>query len=1125
MRAKIVSLLMVPVVSLLALWGFATVTTAQDMARLRQLQRVDADIRQPVSATLAALQDERRAAVRQLAAPGAARAAELKDRIRRTDEAVARLKLGGGHTVADSGDLPADVADRVRAFVGEVQGLARLRVAAADGSGDWDRVYDAYTTAVSAGFAVGGALSGIQDTGQGSHARVLLELARAGEMLSRQDALLGSAHLTGRLTAAHQRAFTGAAETRRTLLASATGDLPPAGRAAWSRLADGTDHARLTDAEDRVARADDGRPAAQAAPSADWDPTLAAVRTALAAVENDARTAAADDTDPLAGGILSPAGAAVVLGLVAVAASLVISVRIGRGLVVELVSLRNTALGIARRKLPAAMGRLRAGEEIDVRAEAPPGPAPQDEIGQVGEALTTVHRAALSAAVERAELASGISGVFVNLARRSQVLVHRQLNLLDSMERRADDPGELGDLFRLDHLTTRMRRHAESLIILSGAAPGRAWRMPVPLTNVVRAAVSEIEDYARVEVRGLPETAVAGGAVADLTHLLAELIENAAQFSPPHTKVRVSGEPVGNGYALEIEDRGLGMGKDTLAEANARIAQSEALDLFDSDRLGLFVVSRLSSRHAVKVHLRPSPYGGTTAVVLLPTPLLQPPGTAPTPLAATTSREDTRAAHEREEAHQAEPRRFASSTPPPAPGAPKPLGDTPTPLTDTASRADKRTAHEREEAHRAGARRFASPPAGPRTPEPATDAPRPLAGTASHDDKRAAREHEEARRVEARRFARPSASPRTPESAADAPKPPGENPATLAGSASRGDERAALEGEEARRAEARRFARPPATLRTPESADPRDLAFAADPRTPTTEPDLRTPEPLAGTASRGDERAAREREEARRAEARRFTRPSASPRTPEPAAGAPKPLDDSPSTPAQAPGSPNAGGAPPIPLTPPRPGAGRVPARPQSLPRPAAVPALGPGAGIASVPAGVTPLRPRGHVLPPQAPPDRTGHGSGVGSGESDGDNGLPRRIRQASLVPQLRQVPAAAPAFGPDVSGGRERTPEQVRDRMAAYRDGWARGGGPAPGVRRPLGGGAPSVRTEPPTAPHPCTRPYGDTGPAEAPRGAGHDAPYAPRSDARARTDLGPYFGARPNPPQDPRSEGDDA
>ncbi|MEV5971427.1 nitrate- and nitrite sensing domain-containing protein [Streptomyces sp. NPDC051921] len=628
-RAKIVSLLMVPVVSLLALWGFATVTTAQDIARLRLLQSVDTDVRRPVVLAITALQDERRAAVRQAAAPGSGRAAELKDLVGATDAAVARLRLDERHTVGDSGSLPADVSTRVADFVVKAEGLGRLRTAAVDGRADGDQVYDAYTAAITAGFAVGGALSGIEDTGSGAEARVLLELARAGEMLAREDALLGSAHLTGQLDAGRLREFGGAVEARRTLTESAAADLPEPQRTAWRNLTAQPAYRQLETAEERVRAAAPGRRAAQAVTSGEWDAAHTFVRDGITGVTKAARAGAADRYDPFGGGAFSAGGAAVVFGLVAVAASLVISVRIGRGLVVELVSLRNGALEIARRKLPAAMRRLRAGEEIDIQAEAPPGSAPVDEIGQVGEALTTVHRAALSAAVERAELASGISGVFVNLARRSQVLVHRQLNLLDSMERRVDDPNELGDLFRLDHLTTRMRRHAESLIILSGAAPGRAWRMPVPLTNVVRAAVSEIEDYARVELRQLPDAAVVGGAVADLTHLLAELIENAAQFSPPHTKVRVSGEPVGNGYALEIEDRGLGMGKDSLAEANARIAQSEAMDLFDSDRLGLFVVSRLSSRHDIKVHLRTSPYGGTTAVVLLPTDLLQgalPPG-------------------------------------------------------------------------------------------------------------------------------------------------------------------------------------------------------------------------------------------------------------------------------------------------------------------------------------------------------------------------------------------------------------------------------------------------------------------------------------------------------------------
>ncbi|MEV6765687.1 nitrate- and nitrite sensing domain-containing protein [Streptomyces sp. NPDC051105] len=621
-RAKVVCLLMVPVMSLLALWAYATVTTAQDVSRLRQSQRVDAALRTPVTGAVAALQAERAAAVRYATDPTAEQARDLKRLGARTDQTVAGLRLGKDSTVADSEELPSGVAQRLQTFVTGAEQLRTLRTAVRNRGAGWDETYGRYTQAIAMAFAVDGALTGIQADDMGADARVLLELSRAGEALAQEDAILAGARTAGGLDGERLRLFTGAVETRRVLTDMAVADLPGAQRTAWHRFAQGDDYTALGAAEDKILASQPGAKALDAAPEATWNTAHARVQDGMLTVQTGTAHAVAGRADPFARGLLTPAGAAVLFGLLAVVASLVISVRIGRGLVVELVSLRNGALEIARRKLPEAMRRLRAGEEIDVRAEAPPGPPAEDETAQVAEALGTVHRAALRAAVERAELASGISGVFVNLARRSQVLVHRQLSLLDSMERRSDDPNELSDLFRLDHLTTRMRRHAESLIILSGAAPGRAWRMPVSLTNVVRAAVSEVEDYARVEVRQLPEAAVVGAAVADLTHLLAEVVENAAQFSPPHTRVRVTGEPVGNGYALEVEDRGLGMGEETLAEANRRIEQSEALDLFDSDRLGLFVVSRLAARHGIKVHLRTSPYGGTTAVVLLPKSLL-----------------------------------------------------------------------------------------------------------------------------------------------------------------------------------------------------------------------------------------------------------------------------------------------------------------------------------------------------------------------------------------------------------------------------------------------------------------------------------------------------------------------
>ncbi|MGW7098144.1 nitrate- and nitrite sensing domain-containing protein [Streptomyces sp. NPDC054838] len=621
-RAKVVSLLMVPVVSLLGLWAFATVSTAQDIGRLSRVQRVDAQIRDPLTAALAELQAERRAAVRFLADPAAGPDAAPEQQARRTDAVVRRLRLGDRNTVADSGDHPREVVTRLAAFVAAAEALGPFRKQVTARGVDPGTAYETYTRVADSAIAAAGALSGGTDPELGAADRVLLEFGRAGELLSREDALLA---LPGARSAETLRRLTGVIETRRAVTDSAARDLPGAGQRAWEKVTGSAPYAELTGAEERVlSTAAPGAAAKEAhGVPAGWDAAYTGVSASLRQIADAAGAGAAGRAAPFAEGALGASGAAVLLGLAAVAASLFISVRIGRALVVELVSLRNSALEIAHRKLPHAMERLRSGQEIDIDAETASGPAADDEITQVGEALSTVHRAALSAAVERAELADGVSGVFVNLARRSQVLVHKQLSLLDSMERRADDPSELGDLFRLDHLTTRMRRHAESLIILSGAAPGRAWRMPVPLTSVVRAAVSEIEDYPRVEVRRLAEAAITGGAVADLTHLLAELVENAAQFSPPHTKVRVTGEPVGAGYVIEVEDRGLGMGSASLEEANRRIEQSEALDLFDSDRLGLFVISRLAARHGIRVHLRTSPYGGTTAVVLLPDSVMQ----------------------------------------------------------------------------------------------------------------------------------------------------------------------------------------------------------------------------------------------------------------------------------------------------------------------------------------------------------------------------------------------------------------------------------------------------------------------------------------------------------------------
>src|SRR6516165_8956119 len=305
-------------------------------------------------------------------------------------------------------------------------------------------------------------------------------------------------------------------------------------------------------------------------------------------------------------------------GLLGLLVTILVTTLVARSIIRRLGGLERNALQLAEVQLPDVVSRLRRGENVDVNAEAPPLRVGRDEIGRVGQAFDLVRQTAIRAAVEEARLRQGLNDVFRSLARRSQSLLHRQLTLLDQMERRASDPEALDDLFRLDHLTTRMRRHAEGLVILAGAPPGRAWSSPVRMVDVMRGAIAEVEDYARVSVATRSQAALAGSAVADVIHLLAELIENATTLSPPYTSVRVFGDTVANGFAIEVEDRGLGMSAERLAELNERLASPPEFNPSDSEQLGLFVVSQLAKRHGIRVTLKASPYGGTAAIVLIP---------------------------------------------------------------------------------------------------------------------------------------------------------------------------------------------------------------------------------------------------------------------------------------------------------------------------------------------------------------------------------------------------------------------------------------------------------------------------------------------------------------------------
>jgi signal transduction histidine kinase len=296
------------------------------------------------------------------------------------------------------------------------------------------------------------------------------------------------------------------------------------------------------------------------------------------------------------------------------------SVIIGAGLVVVLVALL-LAWAFTRRvareldSLAAGAGQL-AGQQQ-------PGGAPWTgtsaaEVGAVAAALLTMQRTASAAAAAEEGVRNGLRQILASLAKRNQSLLHRQLRIIDTLEQQAESPSALGELFALDHLTTRMRRHADSLSIISGAAPARSWSAPVPVIDVIRSAVSEIEDYQRVTVLTDATETVVAAAVTDLIHLLAELIENATLFSPSTTRVEVKAERVANGFAIEVEDRGLGMEPGQLTVINEQLADPPDFDVADADRLGLFVTGRLAAKHAIQVSLAPSAYRGIKAIVLLP---------------------------------------------------------------------------------------------------------------------------------------------------------------------------------------------------------------------------------------------------------------------------------------------------------------------------------------------------------------------------------------------------------------------------------------------------------------------------------------------------------------------------
>ncbi len=608
-RSKVVALLM----SLTALWAFAAYVTVREGLNMLWVSVKANDVGIPLSVLTDALEDERQLSVAYVSGDDSA-AAELAAARETTDTAMSELRTKSSSRSVDWAESD-ELKQRLAEFEGTYAEVVALREVVDRRDARGLEVVERFTTIIDSAFVVNRSLASWDDKGLAQAAQAVVNMAYARELMIREDAIITGSAAAGEITAADRTMFSQVVGARRYLHSAAYEQLTGAVRTQFEQVRTSAAF-RQFEAVENVIMA--GDPGGVGVVPASWRSSADAMIRALRDFEVAHVDATIAQATPVAIGTIIRLVLLGVLGLAAVIASIIISITTARQLVRQLERLRNAARDLASYRLPRVVERLQHGEQVDVRQEAPPLEFGRDEIGQVGEAFNQVQETAIRVAVEQAELRRSVRDVFLSLARRSQALLHRQLGLLDAMERRATDSQELAELFRIDHLATRMRRNAENLIVLSGATAGRAWRKPVPMVDVLRGALAEVEDYTRVTVLPVGNASLLGRAVGDVIHLLSELIENAVSFSPPQTTVRVGGSVVGYGFAIEIEDRGLGMSAEELGAANEQLRSPPEFRLTSTARLGLYVVAKLAERHGIRVRLTESPYGGTTAIVLLP---------------------------------------------------------------------------------------------------------------------------------------------------------------------------------------------------------------------------------------------------------------------------------------------------------------------------------------------------------------------------------------------------------------------------------------------------------------------------------------------------------------------------
>jgi signal transduction histidine kinase len=596
-----------------------------DAVQTRNYFQIASDAQQRSLPLIASLQEERRLTLRRLASFGTFQSELIKQR-NRTDA------LAGSATasLAELSEVAPDSVTRAvgsfRELMGELPAMrARVdggQVSISESFSLYNDIIDKFVDGTKglAQFAPDAEIAYLQ--------LVVAPLLTSADLMQRSDALAAANLVGGGLTNADFSTYQGQVSSYHLQLESTIPLAEPDVQAQYRKLTGSPEWLRLMSVEEVLLRGDVNLPISEdmwRAAAGDVGQRLMTMLQTQSRHTNDLALSKVNTT-------LTQSIVAGVLVLALVALVFFFALRLSRRLIERLVRLRSETLALAEKGLPELVEKVRAGTDVSVDDEVRLRDYGADEIGEVADAFNKAQQTALAAAVQEAKTREGTNKVFLNIAHRSQVIVHRQLKTLDEAERKQDDPEQLELLFQLDHLTTRQRRNAENLIILGGGQPGRRWRNPVSIAEIVRGAAAETEDFARVKSAKLPGRTVIGPVVGDLVHLLAELIDNATTFSPPGARVDVRGNVVGRGVVLEVEDQGLGIEAARADDLNNMLTNPPdfgIMALSSEPRLGLFVVARLAARHGISVTLRESAYGGTRAIVLVRNELLGPGSGAP----------------------------------------------------------------------------------------------------------------------------------------------------------------------------------------------------------------------------------------------------------------------------------------------------------------------------------------------------------------------------------------------------------------------------------------------------------------------------------------------------------------